>query len=205
MISSLYQEDPTPMFSNCKNLKAFASRGSFTHFSGITHTNLQILVLVTGGMPSTILNGIFRCNFPQLKHLEIWIGSSNYGNDTRANDIAQYFPEDRENGLFPMLEYFGLRNCDNIQDYVSMIAKSFLMSRIRILDFSLCGISHQSCLDLVHGLIGRKETLYLLELVDLHRNALNDQQATELMTLFGELQVVVDLTNRRRRYIAVGE
>ena len=140
MISTISTYDIEPIFTTFPNLKAFVSRGHFGNISHIKSINLVVLILTTGGMDASTLNGILNCEFPQLKHLELWFGSYDYGNSIHANDLEELLSPE-ENGRYPLLEYFGIRNSQNVDQFLTPIANSNLLKRLRILDLSLCGMS----------------------------------------------------------------
>ncbi|KAG2389493.1 hypothetical protein C9374_014053 [Naegleria lovaniensis] len=201
MISCLYNPDPLAFFSLCPNLKAYASRGKYCSFSVIRSNYLSILILVSGGMESKTLSSVLKCHFPQLKHLELWFGDTRYGNEIVCQHLEHLLSE-QENGKFPILEYFGIRNCENIHLFVPLIGNCALLSRIRILDLSLSAIALEDIQKLLAILKKRTRGSFpLLEAIDFHRCA---RVPPEVVEEFIELEVMVDVAHSAR-YIAVGE
>ena len=132
-------------------------------------------------MENSMLQSILNCSFPQLKHLELRLGSpcqirskmidlSHYNNDITEKNLTELLSES-ENGKYPTLEYFGLRNTYNIPQLLPLIMKSNIAKRVRVLDLSLSGsITENDALFIAEQIQLQRKEFTLLEFVDLRYN-----------------------------------
>ena len=101
--------DYTPIFKSLPNLMSYEGRGmnelSINHFSSL---NLRRICLITGGLPSSVLNNLLDCDLPNLNHLELWLGRDDYGADYANYNFKKLFSTE-ENGIFPSLNYLGIK------------------------------------------------------------------------------------------------
>ncbi|NME69445.1 STM4015 family protein [Flammeovirga aprica] len=134
-ISWIQQTNLNSIFTHFPNLKMLQIRGSEgLELGKINHQNLETLVLHSGGLPKNVLHDISNANLPKLKHLELWLGTSDYGfgGDVKT-DVAPLL----EDGKFPSLFHLGLQNAENAVDVVQLIAKTPLQKTILSLDLSM--------------------------------------------------------------------
>ncbi|KAL9655356.1 hypothetical protein ABK040_011197 [Willaertia magna] len=206
MISYIYNSQLNGLLQRFKNLQVLGARGRIESFHLCSHNHLQILILVTGGLNGDVFETITKCNFPNLKHLELWCGSRNYGNNIEQKHLT-YLLSEEETGQFPLLEYLGLKNFQYLDDYLEMVGNSNILTRIRILDISLSGVTPDGIRSLMQGMKKRgREAYSLLELIDCYQNACyrmgKETVVLELIEFLGH--VLVDFCTQRR-YIAVSE
>jgi hypothetical protein len=137
-ISWIEQSDMSPLLSAYPNLETFRVRGGTgLSFSPISHTTLKELIVETGGLPRSAVREIFRCELPNLEHLEVWLGSAGYGWDGGPEDLQPLL----SGRLFPKLRYLGIRNSEAIDDLTPVIVNSPILQRIKVLDLSLGNMS----------------------------------------------------------------
>ena len=133
-ISWIEQSDVTPLLNAYPKLELLRIRGGHNlSFSKTEHQQLKTLIIETGGLPRSVLREIFRCEFPNLEHLELWLGTEDYGGDAGPEDLQPLLT----GKLFPKLNYLGLRNRDGIDEIVPVLPNAPLLSRIKVLDLSL--------------------------------------------------------------------
>lgn len=165
-ISWINQGNMAPIWSAFPDLVQFGTRGSDGLSLGrINHPSLTQLVIETGGMPRELLQEALEANAP-LNHLELWLGTDEYGGTTTLKDLEPLL----DGELFPDLRYLGLRNCDFGDELAEAVSSSAVLGRIDVLDLSLGTvsdrgaralldsgrISHLSLLDLSHHYIGEE-------------------------------------------------
>lgn len=137
-ISWIEQSDMSPLLHAYPRLETFRVRGGTSlKFGRLAHASLKQLIVETGGLGRSVLREIFRADLPNLEHLELWLGSDNYGWDGGAEDLQPLLA----GKLFPKLTYLGLRNCESIDDLTPVIVNAPLLRRIRTLDLSLGNLS----------------------------------------------------------------
>src|SRR6185436_2023988 len=97
--------DITPLLEAFPRLERLCVRGAGgLVLTPVRHESLQELVLQSGGLPAEVVRAVAACDFPQLTHLELWLGVSNYGGDARADDLAPILAGQR----LPALTSLGL-------------------------------------------------------------------------------------------------
>lgn len=57
-------------------------------FSSLQHEQLKTLIIETGGVPPNAVKQVGEARLPNLEKLEMWLGSNNYGFDSRIEDFA---------------------------------------------------------------------------------------------------------------------
>jgi hypothetical protein len=133
-ISWITQSDLSPVLSAFPNLELLRIRGgSDLELTPIEHQSLLHLGIETGGLPRAVIRQVFQCSFPNLEHLELWLGTDGYGGDATVEDLQPVLTGE----LFPKLKYLGIRNTDQIDDFVAVIVNSPILDRIETLDLSL--------------------------------------------------------------------
>lgn len=116
-------------------LENFRARGN-GHFlaSPIYNTKLKKLSLETGGLSAKTIKHIVDSNLPNLEHLELWIGDSEWYGDAKFSAIKPLLNSDR----FPKLRYLGLKNCNYADELAIALADNTpILNTITTLDLSL--------------------------------------------------------------------
>jgi hypothetical protein len=134
-ISWIQQTDLSPLFEVYPKLETFYCRGSLGLQLGLPQAlNLQRLVLEANSLPQEIVRSIMRAQMPELRHLELWLGSDEYSRDD-ADNITDFYPL-FSGELFPKLEHLGLRNSEIADDLAIALAHSPLLARLKTLDLA---------------------------------------------------------------------
>jgi hypothetical protein len=161
-----------------------------------------MLTLQTGGLSNDVLKGVLESQLPNLYHLELWFGSADYGLNVDFRLLHILFDKN-ERGLFPSLEYLGIRDLEGVNQICEYVADSAILSRIRILDMSLGDMDSSGAKELIR--IKDREDL-LLEVLDLHHHFIFDN---DVITELSKLPVIVILTDVQEcdgyRYVALAE
>ena len=181
-VSWIIQGNYSELWKALPGLKELTIKGSIDLELGeICHENLESLEIICGGLPSEIIEQIAKAKLPNLKKLNLYLGSDGYGFDGDEGTIQKLLEESD----FPKLEYLGI-NDSEIQDEVTeVILASKYMSQITTLDLS-------------NGTLSDKGGQMLLETlpkypnittVDLHFHYLSD----EMMEKLEALPISIDL------------
>jgi hypothetical protein len=150
-ISWIQQSDVAPLLKAFPRLEVLRVRGGYgLAFSRVRHEALKQLIVETGGLPRSVIREICRCEFPNLEHLELWLGVENYGWDGGIEDLQPILA----GKLFPKLETLGLRNSDIVDEIAAVLVNAPILGQIKILDVSngtLTDVGAQALLNLAEG------------------------------------------------------
>lgn len=201
-ISWINQSDISPLYEAFPRLEWLQIRGGAgLELGEMNLPNLRALVIETGGLGKSVLKTLERANLPALEHLELWLGTDQYGWDGTLEDIDPLL----RTGRFPKLRYLGLRNFAEVDALVPRLVASPVVRTVEELDLSLGNLSDE----------GGKALLKLptdakLKRLDLHHHYLSD----ELMAQLSRLPFKLNVDDQQEadeddeevyRYIAVSE
>ena len=143
-------------------LEEFRIRGAATlSFGKLKHSKLQSLAVESGGLPQGLLQEIWEAGLPKLEHLELWLGTGEYGGITDPAPLEPLLT----GKLFKKLKYLGLRNCEIADAVAKAVAESPLLGRLEVLDLSLGNIGEAGAEALLVSPAVRK-----LKKLDLHHH-----------------------------------
>jgi hypothetical protein len=202
-ISWITQSDLGVLLDAYPALEHFGARGGEKLKLDVDgHANLQTLIIEAGGLPRRVLHQIFQADFPRLEHLELWLGTRDYGADTTAEDLAPILDGKR----FPRLRYLGLRNSDIADEIAAVLASAPVLKKIKTLDLSLGTLGDEGARALLASSAAKK-----LERLDLHHHYCSPEVMKQLKK-FGpkldvsEVQEPDDWGDGQlHRFVAVGE
>lgn len=205
-ISWIHQSDLSPLLEAFPRLQLLRARGGTDlSFSKPSHPTLRALALETGGLSVDVVRSICTSDFPNLEHLELWLGTDEYGGDSTVQDLQPIL----SGKLFPKLKYLGLRNCQYADEIAGVVVNSPIIERIETLDLSLGVITD----------VGAKALLNIpqsgsLKKVNLHHNFISAKLAKELKALKVTFDTSKDKSSGDEdedagedewRFVAVGE
>jgi hypothetical protein len=150
---------------------------------------------------AAVTRAAIGADLPTLEHLELWLGTPEYGGDTAIADLEPLLSGTR----FPSLRYLGLRDSAIADQIAFAIAQSPVLDRIRVLDLSLGTLGDEGAAALLASpLVAR------LEKLDIHHHYCSDETVARLR----QLGIEVDVSEQEEadeddgstwRYVAVGE
>lgn len=133
-ISWIIQDDYAGLLNAFPRLKALRIRGSTSlAWPVVDHAHLRHLVIECGGLPSDVSKAIGQSRLPALEHLELWIGTDEYGFDGDATRVAEAVRRVRT----PALRYLGLRDAEIADELAAWIAAEAWIASLDTLDLSL--------------------------------------------------------------------
>jgi hypothetical protein len=201
-ISWIQQSDVSPLFGAYPALQHFRVRGGNGLAPGTIRSDaLKSLVVESGGLDASVVRDVLRSELPALEHLELWLGTDNYGATTTMADLEPLFASD----LFPNLRSLGLRDSDLEDEIAQAAAHSPLLERVRVLDLSLGVLTDAGAQALVDS-----PAVLRLEKLDIHHHYCSEEMVARLEGL----GIQVDASDREtphewggeeHRYVAVGE
>lgn len=199
-ISWITQADYTALLNAMPQLQVLKIRGSQQlAFSPLQHGGLTQLIIECGGLPSGIAGALAASSLPALTHLELWLGTEDYGFD---GDVALY--QRMLAGLqAPNLRYLGLRDAQLADEVAVWLANEPRIASLETLDLSLGVIG-----DIGAEALFQSSHVRQLDLLDLSHHYISEAWQQKLRTL--SLEVVLDDPQEEDedyegRYVAVGE
>lgn len=201
-ISWIEQSDLSPLLTAYPQLEYLQVRGNEgLTFGELKHDRLKTLIVETGGLSVERVREVCESYLPSLEHLELWLGTENYGGDATPEDLAPIL----SGGLFPYLQYLGLRDSEIADRVATAVANSTILVRIKALDLSLGNLGDVGAAALLASpFIGQ------LDKLDLHHHYISEALVKDLE----KLSIAIDVSdpqtadkydNEEHRYIAVSE
>lgn len=201
-MSWIQQGDVSRVLRIFPELEELRSRGQDgLVFQSCRHLGLKRLVVETGGMPKAVLHGIAGSAFPELEHLELWLGTDEYGFDGSLTDVLPLLnPE-----IFPKLRHLALGNSEIQDEIAAAVADSAILNDLESLDLSLGIMTDEGAEKLLNS-----PRVKNLRKLNLHRNFISESVANRFRTLGIEVDVdgqekPAEYGGEIYRYVAVGE
>lgn len=199
-ISWINQCDVSPVLKAYPDLEYFRVRGGNDLSFGkepFAHGKLKTLIVESGGLPPTVITQIGRANLPNLEHLELWLGSDNYGFNSTVEDFRPVLNATN----FPKLRYLGLRDSEIADDLAKAFDHAPVLNQLQTLDLSMGTLGD----DGARALLGNP-AIKKLKTLDLHYHFISDALVSQLK----QLGITVNLDEKQEadgeyRYIAVSE
>ncbi|MEO3743303.1 STM4015 family protein [Plantactinospora sp. B5E13] len=199
-ISWIVQADPAPLLTAYPDLEVLRIRGATERLTPVRHSALRELAIETGGLPGSVARAVAECDLPALTHLELWLGTDEYGGDTSVADLAPILSGDR----LPALRHLGLRDAEHADQVAAAVAQAPLVGQLESLDLSLGTLSDAGADALLAG-----QPLTRLRRLDLHHHYLSPEARGRLTAALPDVEI--NLADRQResrpgaRYVAVSE
>jgi hypothetical protein len=203
-ISWINQTDVSPLFGAYPNLELFRVRGgNGLSFDTLRHEHLKALIVESGGLSGETVRDIMAAHLPALDHLELWLGTPEYGGSAMVPDLAPLFTGQP----FPRLRYLGLRDSQIANELAVALAQSSVIEQIRVLDLSLGLLDDTGVLALLNN-----PALLKLEKLDIHYHYCTAKIIDRLTATLQAAGVALDASEpqlgahgRDWRFVAVGE
>lgn len=207
-ISWINQTDLTPLLAAYPELEEFGVRGgSGLRFPALRHDALRRLTIESGGLPAEVVRGIGASDLPALEHLDLWLGTPDYGGDSEAADLEPILSGAR----LPRLRHLALRNSEMQDAVAAAVASAPVVARLEVLDLSMGVLTDEGGAALLAG-----QPLTHLKKLDLHHHYLSEALADRIRRTVETEGVEVDLDRDDAdedqdddgtvwRYVAVGE
>ncbi|MEO8707306.1 MAG: WGR domain-containing protein [Kofleriaceae bacterium] len=122
-----------PRLREIRMLGAQGRSGKACVLGAIDAPHLETFVFESGGLDKSIPIDLGKAKLPALRHLELWFGRPDYGNNGSVKSLAGILDG---KGL-PKLEYLGLMNSEWEKDLIAAVANSAIVKRIKTLDLSM--------------------------------------------------------------------
>ncbi len=180
-ISWISYGDISALLPAFPKLEEFHIRGaSNLTFGTIKHGKLRTFVIESGGLPEPLLREVWAAKVPKLEHLELWLGSPDYGGIDTVEPLAPLL----SGKLFKKLKYLGLVNSMITDAVAKALVASPLIARLESLDLSNGTLSDAGA----EALLGCP-AVHKLKMLDLCHHYLSEPFVEELRKLPGEVDV----------------
>jgi hypothetical protein len=186
-VSWIHQSDLSPIFNAYTKLEIFAVRsGEDLSLGHLKSEHLKNLVIQTGGLDVSVVREVLNADLPNLEHLELYLGTDNYGANTQIDDLAPLLRGE----LFPKLTYLGLRNSDLSDALAGVLVNAPILERIKTLDLSLGTLSDEGA-----KVFSSAAKLGTLEKLDIHYHFVGEEALHELKTHLRKLKIKIDASD----------
>ncbi|MFI0814296.1 leucine-rich repeat domain-containing protein [Streptomyces sp. NPDC021098] len=176
-------------------------------FPALRHDALRRLTVQSGGLPVNVVRGVGASELPALEHLDLWLGTSEYGADCKAADLEPILTGAR----LPRLRHLALRNSEMQDEVAAAVASAPVVARLKVLDLSMGTLSDVGAAALLSG-----QPLTHLTKLDLHHNYLSEPVRQRIRQALEPAGVEVDLAQDdaerdaddngpTQRYVSAGE
>lgn len=182
-ISWIEQTDLSPLFDIMPKLKELKIQGTNNLRLGQgLRPELRSLEIVSGGLPTEVVNDILASDFPNLEKLILYVGVEDYGFEDDINIFLPLFSKER----FPKLTYLGIVNSEYQDDVIKMFLDSDILPQLEVMDVS-AGVLKDEGAQL---LLDQADKIAHLKLIDMHFNYLSKEMKKRLK----ELPVKIDMS-----------
>jgi hypothetical protein len=203
-MSWIQNDNMAPLLDAFPLLETFGVRGATgLGFAGLEHQHLKKLTVQTGGLGIADIREILAARLPALEHLELWLGSSNYGWDGTAEDLKILLDLPQ----FPNLKYLGLCNSEIADEIAAVLGDAPIFGQVEEFSLHNGNLADDGALALIAN-----PALSRLKKLDLHHHYISTKVQGELKAAMKEIGVKVDLnkaqgaeTHPEDRYIMVSE
>ncbi|MFI2413829.1 STM4015 family protein [Streptomyces sp. NPDC018947] len=207
-ISWIQQTDVTPLLDAYPALEEFGVRGGDgLDWKVARHEGLRRLAFESGGLPARVVRGVGASELPALEHLDMWLGTPDYGGDSEASDAAGILSGTR----LPRLRHLALRNSEIQDDLAKAVAGAPVVARLEVLDLSMGTLGDEGAAALLDG-----QPLTHLKKLDLHHHYIGERLLERIRATVAAAGTEVDLDGGDAdedededgtvyRYVAVGE
>jgi predicted DNA-binding WGR domain protein len=171
-ISWIVQSDITPLFDAYPQLEHFQARGGQGLSLGkIKHKHLKSLTIEASNLSAEVVRAVGASSLPALEHLDLWLGTAQYGADTTAADLKGILAG---KGL-PALCYLGLRNSEIADAIAEALANAPVLKRVRVLDLSLGNLGDKGA-----RALAANPAVAKLEKLDIHHHYVSPKVVEQL-------------------------
>lgn len=138
-----------------------------------------------------MIDDISNATLPSLKHLELYLGTSDYGFSGSVENLMPIL-QDR----FTQLTYLGLKNSEIQDEIVKACVNAPVVKHLETLDFSLGVLTDEGA----QAIVDAADNLAHLKFLDLHYNYLSESMAEQLEALAESKGFAIDVSSDADRY-----
>lgn len=166
-ISWIEQSDVTRLFTALPGLEHVEVRGGEgLELGPFSSRALKTLRFESGGLPAAVVRAVGESDLPALEHLDLWLGTENYGGDATAADLSAILGGER----LPALRHLGLEDAEIADEVASAVAGAPIVARLESLSLAMGTLTDRGAESLLSG-----QPLTHLARLDLHHHYLTDR------------------------------
>lgn len=174
-ISWIKQSDISPILKAYPNLEHLQVRGGDgLAFSDCQHDHLKTLIIETGGLPPNVVKEVSAAHLPNLERLDLWLGSDNYGFESKIED---FFPI-LDGKKLPKLTHLGLMDSEIQDEIATAVCIAPILQQLKVLDLSMGTLTDKGAAALLASDAIRK-----LDFLNLRRHYMSDEMINQMKTL----------------------
>jgi hypothetical protein len=204
-ISWIQQCDITPLVHAYPGLERLDVRGGMgLELSAFSSTALKVLRVETAGLGAAVIRAIGASDLPNLRTLDLWLGTQERGGNVTAADLAGILSGER----LPALTRLGLMNSDVQDEVCAAVAIAPVVARLSELALSMGALTD----DGAEALLSGQPFTHLVEL-DLRHHFLTAPMVARLRAALSPVKLLLIDTAQDNHpadgeyawYVAVGE
>ncbi|MEV5826176.1 STM4015 family protein [Spirillospora sp. NPDC052242] len=196
-ISWIVHEDITPLLRAFPKLERLDVRGAGELvLEPVEHTGLRTLRFESGGLPAGVVRAVGASDLPNLEHLDLWLGTPNYGGDATVDDLAPILSGDR----FPSLRHLGLEDAEMQDEIAEAVASAPVVARLESLSLAMGRLTDRGAETLLSG-----QPLTHLRKLDLHHHFISAPIQERIRAALPGVDIALDAAPRDEPYIEVSE
>ncbi len=132
-ISWIEQTDISPVLDSMPKLNNLVIKGTNNLSIGQkARPNLKSLEIISGGLPSGVVEDVIKSDFPNLERLILYVGVEDYGHEGPIEQFKPLFSKDK----FPKLKYLGIVNAEEQDEIVQLFLDSDILPQLETMDIS---------------------------------------------------------------------
>ena len=175
-VSWIEQTDLSPLLDAMPKLKDLKIKGTNNLRLGQTsRPELRSLEIISGGLPSEVVEDIIASDFPNLEKLILYVGVEDYGFEGDLEIFRPLFSKER----FPKLTYLGLVNSEEQDNIVEMFLQSDILPQLETMDISAGTLKDEGAQLLLDNL----DKISHLKFIDMSYNYLSKDMKKKLQAL----------------------
>ncbi len=202
-MSWIIQADYREFFQHYQQLETLGVRGGDSlKFGKIDLPNLKNLIVESGGLHWEVIEDIVASNLKGLEHLEIWLGTFDYGRKGEVDILKPIL-----NGDYPNLKYLGLKNYDLQNELAQELNGATILNTIEILDISMGVLKDEGAEALYNN-----DALLNLKHINCRHHYISSEWQQKLQERFSgqdidlsEMEEVEEYDDEKYYYVAIGE
>lgn len=197
-VSWILNTDLSPVLAAYPRLTHLGIRGGNGLSLGrVALPDLRWLTIEAGGLSSEVVREVMGAELPRLEHLELYLGTEEYGATTTPEDLTPLL----DGTLFPRLRFLGLKDSDRQDEVAQILAAAPVLAGLEVLDLSMGTLSDEGAAALVGSPLVRG-----LRKLDVSHHWCSDEMVTRLQGL----GIEVDTSDQQDleedwRFVALGE
>ncbi|KIG13892.1 Molybdate metabolism regulator [Enhygromyxa salina] len=125
--------DVSGLYAKAPKLRTLRLRGAGIELGKLEHPTLARLEIESGGLPEASVVSLANAKLPELVHIEVWFGRTDYGGTTNIAALRPLF----STKTLPKLKHLGLQNSEMQDEIAVELAKSKLLAQVDSVDLSM--------------------------------------------------------------------